>query len=124
MTEDPNLPSPAPVPHEALEDHEADRAVDEFSFLARDVNYDGVLTEEEFDEGRSLFDKLVDPDRFKRYDVNGDGSVSRDEFLAGRMRDRAKEEAEAAQAALARIAADNDAEAAEGAAAVAERQES
>ena len=101
MTDDTELPAPGPaVP---LDDHTAAKAVDEFSFLARDVNYDGVLSEDEFDEGRSLFDKLQDPDRFKRYDVNGDGEVSRAEFLAGVERDRKRAEEEAAQAAQARI---------------------
>lgn len=104
MTDDTPLPAPAPAP--ALDDESAAKAVDEFSFLARDVNYDGVLSEDEFDEGRSLFDKLADPDRFKRYDVNGDGEVSREEFLAGVERDRAKALEEAAQAAQARIDAE------------------
>ena len=91
MSDETELPMPAPVPATALDDDQAAKAVDEFSFLARDINYDGVLTEEEFDEGRSLFDKLADPDRFSRYDVNGDGSISKDEFLAGRERDRVLE---------------------------------
>lgn len=91
MTEDTELPTPAPGPAAPLDDDTATKAVDEFSFLAKDVNYDGVLSEDEFDEGRSLFDKLVDPDRFKRYDVNGDGSVTREEFLAGVERDRLKQ---------------------------------
>lgn len=89
MTEDTELPQPAPA--KPLDDDTAAKAVEEFSFLARDVNYDGVLSEDEFDEGRSLFDKLADPDRFKRYDINGDGSITREEFLAGRERDRARE---------------------------------
>lgn len=91
MTDETELPMPAPAAAGALDDTESSRAVDEFSFLARDVNYDGVLSEDEFDEGRSLFDKLVDPDRFTRYDVDGDGSVTREEFLAGRERDRVLE---------------------------------
>lgn len=91
MTEDPELPLPAPAPAPPLDDDTASKAVDEFSFLARDINYDGVLSEDEFDDGRSLFDKLADPERFKRYDVNGDGSVTREEFLAGRERDRLRE---------------------------------
>ena len=69
-----------------------DKVVDEFSFLIRDKNHDGVLEREEFDEGRSVFDKLSDPDRFDRYDANGDGVVTRDEFLAGREKDRVIEE--------------------------------
>jgi hypothetical protein len=91
MTDEPELPSPAPAPAPPLDDDSAAKAVDEFSFLAKDVNYDGVLSEDEFDEGRSLFDKLADPDRFQRYDVNGDGSVTREEFLAGVERDRLKQ---------------------------------
>ncbi len=91
MTEPTELPEPAPAPAKPLDDDTAALAVDEFSFLARDVNYDGVLSEDEFDEGRSLFDKLADPERFKRYDVNSDGSITREEFLAGRERDRLRE---------------------------------
>lgn len=93
MTEE-TAPS-APTP----DDDPTAKAVDEFSFLARDVNYDGVLSEDEFDEGRSLFDKLADPDRFTRYDVNGDGSVTREEFLAGVERDRVREREESAKGA-------------------------
>ena len=104
MTDD--IPQPAPTAATPLDDDHAAKAVDEFSFLARDVNYDGVLNEDEFDEGRSLFDKLADPDRFKRYDVNGDGEISREEFLAGAERDRQRELEEAAQAAQARIDAE------------------
>ncbi len=81
------IPAEAPNP----EVDTVDREVDDFSFLVRDVNHDGVLSEDEFDEGRSLFDKMADPDRFERYDVNGDGSITREEFLAGRERDRLKE---------------------------------
>ena len=106
MSDETPLPMPAAEAAGALDDTQADRAVDEFSFLARDVNYDGVLTEEEFDEGRSLFDKLADPDRFNRYDVNGDGSVTREEFLAGRERDRQAELAAEAADAQARIEAE------------------
>ena len=69
-----------------------DKVVDEFSFLIRDKNHDGVLERDEFDEGRSVFDKLSDPDRFERYDANGDGVVTRDEFLSGRAKDRVSEE--------------------------------
>ncbi|MEB3328967.1 MAG: hypothetical protein VKQ33_07020 [Candidatus Sericytochromatia bacterium] len=69
---------------------DATRAVDEFTFLAQDVNYDGVLSREEFDAGRSVHDQEVDPGRFSRYDVDGDGAITRDEFLAGMARDRAR----------------------------------
>jgi hypothetical protein len=65
-----------------------DKVVDEFSFLIRDKNHDGVLEREEFDEGRSAFDQLSDPNRFDRYDLDGDGLVTRDEFLQGRAADR------------------------------------
>ncbi|MDB5096116.1 MAG: hypothetical protein JWM80_537 [Cyanobacteria bacterium RYN_339] len=68
-----------------------DKVVDEFSFLIRDKNHDGVLEREEFDEGRSAFDKLSDPERFDRYDLDGDGVVTRDEFLQGRASDRDNE---------------------------------
>jgi curved DNA-binding protein CbpA len=65
-----------------------DKVVDEFSFLIRDKNHDGVLERAEFDEGRSAFDQLSDPDRFDRYDLDGDGVVTREEFLKGRAADR------------------------------------
>lgn len=70
-----------------------DKVVDEFSFLIRDKNHDGVLEREEFDEGRSEFDILADPNRFDRYDLDGDGTVTRDEFLQGRAADREQEAA-------------------------------
>lgn len=70
---------------------DTDRVIDEFSFLIRDKNHDGVLEREEFDEGRSVYDKNADPDRFDRYDTDGDGVVTRDEFLAGREADRVLE---------------------------------
>lgn len=94
MTDESELPPPVPA-SAAFGDADAERATDEFSFLARDVNYDGVLSEDEFDEGRSLFDKLADPERFQRYDKDGDGSVTREEFLAGVERDRLREAAQA-----------------------------
>jgi hypothetical protein len=70
------------------ESNHTDRVVDEFSFLIRDKNHDGVLERDEFDEGRSVFDRLSDPERFERYDTDGDGVVTREEFLAGRATDR------------------------------------
>ena len=73
------------------ENNHTDRVVDEFSFLIRDKNHDGVLERDEFDEGRSVFDKLADPERFERYDTDGDGVVTREEFLAGRATDRSSE---------------------------------
>lgn len=80
---------------------DTDRVVDEFSFLIRDKNHDGVLEREEFDEGRSMYDKLSDPGRFDRYDSDGDGVVTRDEFIAGRAADRAEEaDSMAAQAPI------------------------
>src|ERR1035437_6926753 len=71
--------------------NDTSRVVDEFSFLIRDKNHDGVLERDEFDDGRSHFDKLSDPDRFDLYDENGDGVITREEFLAGREDDRASE---------------------------------
>lgn len=101
-TDSDSVPEPSSIegsePPAIVDDSE--RAVDEFSFLVRDVNHDGVLSEDEFDEGRSLFDKLADPDRFERYDVNNDGSITREEFLAGQRRDRDREQNEANQAEI------------------------
>lgn len=77
---DPSLSPPGP--------DDVARAVDEFSFLAQDVNYDGVLSREEFDAGRSAHDRAVDPERFARYDRDGDGTITRAEYMAGMARDR------------------------------------
>jgi Ca2+-binding EF-hand superfamily protein len=81
-----------PLDTSFVEPGEADatRAVDEFTFLAQDANYDGVLSRDEFDAGRSAHDQDVDPERFSRYDRDGDGTITRDEFLAGMARDRAR----------------------------------
>ncbi|MEB3222651.1 MAG: hypothetical protein VKS61_11285 [Candidatus Sericytochromatia bacterium] len=83
-------PEPSSQPFSGHDDEQASRAVDEFTFLAQDVNYDGVLSQDEFDAGRSQHDREADPSRFARYDRNGDGTITREEYLAGMARDRAE----------------------------------
>lgn len=80
------LPQPLPGPFEPGTPH-CPTPPKPGSFEAKDQNGDGKLNADEFNEGRSLIDKLKDPDKFDRYDADNDGYVTQKENFAGQLRD-------------------------------------
>lgn len=87
---------------EAPKGHEGEAAgfsaADEFAFLARDENWDGKLSREEFEANRTDEDRRLDPTAFDRYDADGSGEISKEEFMDGLLRDRLRSLRHAADA--------------------------
>lgn len=69
-------------------DELAARAADEFAFLARDENWDGTLSREEFEAARTEEERRQDPAAFERYDADASGEITKEEFMDGLLRDR------------------------------------